>query len=67
MLYLNLLEKRTQQAMDAIRFSQELCEIGAEVEILSFAKILLKRFEYCQQFKPPVDPKVSLVYLFHLY
>lgn len=45
--------------MDTIRFSQELCEIGADVEILSFARILLKRFEYCQQFKPPVDPKVS--------
>ncbi|KAH8271710.1 hypothetical protein KR044_001437 [Drosophila immigrans] len=53
------LEKRTQQAQDVIRFSQELCEIGAEVEILSFARILLRRFEYCQQFKPPVDPKIS--------
>ncbi|KAH8409480.1 hypothetical protein KR222_006376 [Zaprionus bogoriensis] len=53
------LETRTQQAMEAIRFSQELCEIGADVEILSFARILLKRFEYCQQFKPPVDPKIS--------
>ncbi|EDW64104.1 E3 ubiquitin-protein ligase TRIM45 [Drosophila virilis] len=53
------LEKRTQQAMDVIRFSQELCDIGADVEILSFARILLKRFEFCQQFKPPVDPKIS--------
>ncbi|TDG53464.1 hypothetical protein AWZ03_000279 [Drosophila navojoa] len=53
------LEKRTQQAMEAIRFGQELSEIGADVEILSFARILLKRFEYCQQFKPPVDPKIS--------
>ncbi|XP_034101477.1 tripartite motif-containing protein 45 [Drosophila albomicans] len=53
------LEKRTQQALDAMRFSQELCDIGAEVEILSFARILLRRFEYCQQFKPPVDPKIS--------
>nr|XP_016940680.1 tripartite motif-containing protein 45 [Drosophila suzukii] len=53
------LEKRTQQAMDAVRFSQELCEIGADVEILSYASILLRRLEYCQQFKPPVDPKIS--------
>lgn len=45
--------------MDTIRFSQDLCEIGADVEILSFARILLRRFEYCQQFKPPVDPKVN--------
>lgn len=45
--------------MDTIRFSQDLCEIGADVEILSFARILLRRFEYCQQFKPPVDPKVT--------
>ncbi|KAI8041879.1 tripartite motif-containing protein 45 isoform X1 [Drosophila gunungcola] len=53
------LEKRTQQALDAVRFSQELCEIGADVEILSYAAILLRRLEYCQQFKPPVDPKIS--------
>ncbi|XP_001356614.3 tripartite motif-containing protein 45 [Drosophila pseudoobscura] len=53
------LEKRTQEAMDAVRFSQELCEIGADAEILSFVGILLKRFEFCQQFKPPVDPKIS--------
>lgn len=46
--------------MEAIRFGQELSEIGADVEILSFARILLKRFEYCQQFKPPVDPKVCM-------
>jgi len=45
--------------MDAVRFSQELCEIGADVEILSYVTILLRRLEYCQQFKPPVDPKVG--------
>ncbi|BFF95562.1 tripartite motif-containing protein 45 [Drosophila madeirensis] len=53
------LEKRTQEALDAVRFSQELSEIGADAEILSFVGILLKRFEFCQQFKPPVDPKIS--------
>ncbi|XP_030382223.1 tripartite motif-containing protein 45 [Scaptodrosophila lebanonensis] len=53
------LEKRTQEALDAVRFSQELCDIGADVEILSFLSILLKRFEYCQQFKTPVDSKIS--------
>ncbi|XP_068151601.1 E3 ubiquitin-protein ligase TRIM45 [Drosophila tropicalis] len=53
------LEKRTQQALEAVRFSQELLEVGADVEILSYVSILMKRLEYCQQFKPPVDPKIS--------
>lgn len=48
-------------AMDAMRFSQDLLEIGADVEILSFVGILLSRLEFCQRFKPPVDPKVSIV------
>lgn len=43
----------------ALKFSEELTDIASDVEILSFVKILLKRFEYCQQFKAPVDPKVT--------
>lgn len=43
----------------AVKFSQELTDIASDVEILSFLKILLKRFEYCQQFKAPIDPKVN--------
>lgn len=45
--------------MLAIKFCEELTDIASDVEILSFAKILLKRFEYCQQFKAPIDPKVG--------
>uniref|UniRef100_A0A1B0FGY6 B box-type domain-containing protein n=1 Tax=Glossina morsitans morsitans TaxID=37546 RepID=A0A1B0FGY6_GLOMM len=53
------LEKRAQDASIAIQFTQELTEMTSDVEILSFLKILLQRFEYCQQFKAPIDPKVS--------
>ncbi|XP_065356002.1 uncharacterized protein LOC135950383 [Calliphora vicina] len=53
------LEKRTQDALMAVKFSQELTDIASDVEILSFVKILLKRFEYFQQFKAPIDPKIS--------
>ncbi|XP_037960155.1 uncharacterized protein LOC119689401 [Teleopsis dalmanni] len=53
------LEKRSGEAMEAVRFSQELSDIASDVEVLSFVNILLKRFEYCQQFKTPVDPKIS--------
>lgn len=52
-------EKRAQDASIAIQFTQELTEMTSDVEILSFLKILLQRFEYCQQFKAPIDPKVS--------
>ncbi|XP_073825780.1 uncharacterized protein isoform X2 [Musca autumnalis] len=52
------LEKRTQEGQMAIGFSQELTEVATDVEILSFIKILLKRFEYCQQFKATIDPKI---------
>ncbi|TMW49834.1 hypothetical protein DOY81_005074, partial [Sarcophaga bullata] len=53
------LEKRTQDALMAIKFSQELQDVASDVEILTFIRILLKRFEYCQQFKALVDPKIS--------
>ncbi|XP_061394534.1 E3 ubiquitin-protein ligase TRIM45-like, partial [Musca vetustissima] len=52
------LEKRTQEGQMAVGFSQELAEVATDVEILSFIKILLKRFEYCQQFKASIDPKI---------
>ncbi|XP_036328662.1 uncharacterized protein LOC118740991 isoform X2 [Rhagoletis pomonella] len=53
------LEKRNNESIEALRFAQELTENGSDVEVLSFLSILLKRFEYCQQFKMPVDPKIS--------
>ncbi|XP_053958790.1 uncharacterized protein LOC128863584 [Anastrepha ludens] len=53
------LEKRNNESIDALRFAQELTDNGSDVEVLSFLNILLRRFEYCQQFKMPVDPKIS--------
>uniref|UniRef100_W8BND0 Tripartite motif-containing protein 45 n=1 Tax=Ceratitis capitata TaxID=7213 RepID=W8BND0_CERCA len=62
------LEKRNNEAVDALRFAQELTDCGSDVEVLSFLNILLKRFEYCQQFKMPADPKFtdSLHFLPHI-
>ncbi|XP_055921031.1 tripartite motif-containing protein 45 [Eupeodes corollae] len=53
------MEKRSTEAMSAIRFSEDLFESGNEVEILSFVNILLGRFEFCQKFKTPIDPRIS--------
>ncbi|ALC38208.1 CG8419 [Drosophila busckii] len=55
------LEKRTQHALETIRFCQELCDLGADVEILSYARMLVKRFEYCQQFKPPISDSLHFL------
>ncbi|XP_055837604.1 tripartite motif-containing protein 45 [Episyrphus balteatus] len=53
------MEKRSHEALGAVRFSEDLLESGNQVEILSFVNILLSRFEFCQKFKPPIDPKIS--------
>ncbi|XP_067624833.1 uncharacterized protein [Eurosta solidaginis] len=53
------LEKRNNEFIEALRFAQELSDYGSNVEVLSFLNILLKRFEYCQKFKMPADPKIS--------
>ncbi|XP_013106227.2 uncharacterized protein LOC106086205 [Stomoxys calcitrans] len=52
------LDKHTQAGQMAITFSQELMDVASDEEILSFFKILLKRFEYCQKMKTPIDPKI---------
>lgn len=59
-----LLEKHANEGQMAIGFSQELMDTASDVEVLSFIKILLKRFEYCQQFKASLDPKVNLTDFF---
>uniref|UniRef100_A0A0A1WSU3 Tripartite motif-containing protein 45 n=1 Tax=Zeugodacus cucurbitae TaxID=28588 RepID=A0A0A1WSU3_ZEUCU len=53
------LEKRNNESKEALLFAQELTECGSNVEVLSFLNILLKRFEYCQQFKMPAEPKFT--------
>lgn len=56
----DVLEKHNQEALTAITFGQELTDAASGVEILSFVKILLKRFEHCQQFRSVIDPKVKV-------
>lgn len=53
------LSKRASDADDVIKFTDELLSNGGEIEILSFAGIVLRRFEYCQKSKIPLDSKTS--------
>lgn len=53
------LSKRASDADTVIKFTDELLANGSEIEILSFVGILLRRFEYCQNSKIPLDPKTS--------
>lgn len=53
------LSKRASDADAVIKFTDELLSSGSEIEILSFVGILLRRFEYCQNSKIPLDPKTS--------
>lgn len=62
-----IVEKRNNESKEALLFAQELTECGSNVEVLSFLNILLKRFEYCQQFKMPAEPKVRNFFYTHIY
>lgn len=53
------LSKRASDADTVIKFTDELLANGSEIEILSFVGILLRRFEYCQKSKVPLDSKTS--------
>lgn len=53
------LSKRASDADTLIKFTDELLSNGSEIEILSFVGILLRRFEYCQNSKVPLDSKTS--------
>lgn len=53
------LSKRASDADAVIKFTDELLSNGSEIEILSFVGILLRRFEYCQKSKVPLDSKTS--------
>lgn len=53
------LSKRASEADAVIKFTDELLLNGNEIEILSFVGILLRRFEYCQKSKIPLDSKTS--------
>lgn len=53
------LSKRASDAETVIKFTDELLANGSEIEILSFVGILMRRFEYCQKSKVPLDSKTS--------
>lgn len=53
------LSQRASDANAVIKFTDELLSNGNEVEILLFVGILLRRFEYCQKSKVPLDSKTS--------
>lgn len=53
------LSKRASDANTVIKFTDELLSNGSEIEILSFVGILLRRFDYCQKSKVPLDSKTS--------
>ncbi|XP_037052205.1 tripartite motif-containing protein 45 isoform X2 [Bradysia coprophila] len=53
------LSKRASDADTVIKFTDELLSNGSDIEILSFAGILMRRFEYCQKSKVPFASKTS--------
>lgn len=53
------LELRSAEAQTAIEFAENLLNNGSDIEIMSFVGVLLKRFDYCQKSKVPLDAKVS--------
>ncbi|XP_055376368.1 tripartite motif-containing protein 45 [Condylostylus longicornis] len=53
------MEKRSSEAKAAVEFCQELLDKGTYGEILSFMNILMKRLDFCQKYKPPLDTKIS--------
>lgn len=53
------LEMRSAEAKTAIDFAEQLMEHGSEVELMSMVGAMLKRFEYCQKSKVPLDANVN--------
>lgn len=53
------LEKRSSEAKTAIEFSEFILENGSELEIMSLMGMVLKRFEYCEKSKVPLDANVN--------
>ncbi|KAJ6647447.1 Tripartite motif-containing protein 45 [Pseudolycoriella hygida] len=51
--------KRAMDLDAVIKFTDELLLHGSEIEILSLFGILLRRYEYCQKSKVPLDSKTS--------
>lgn len=53
------LEKRSSEAKTAIEFAELFLEDGSPLEIMSFVGIILKRFQYCEQSKVPLDANIN--------
>lgn len=57
--------KRSLDAQTAVQFTEELLAGTNDTETLTFAGLLLRRFEYCQKSNASLDPKIidSLAFL----
>lgn len=53
------LERKSYEAQIAISFTEELLTDGNDIDVLTFIGVLLQRFEHCQKYKAPLDPKIS--------
>lgn len=53
------LERRSSEAQTAIAFTEELLTDSNDMEMMKFVGVLLRRFEHCQKYKAPLDPKTS--------
>lgn len=53
------LEKRSSEAKTAIEFAEMILANGSDFEIMSFIGMILKRFEYCEKSKVPLDANVN--------
>lgn len=52
------LEKRAHESKQANYFAENLLQNGNDVEVLTFIGVLQHRFQYCQQSKIPIEPKI---------
>lgn len=53
------LAKRCADARTAIQFAEDLLATGNDTEILTFSRILVKRFEHCQRSRDFLDPRTT--------
>lgn len=53
------LETRSAEAKTAIEFAEMVLENGSESEVMSIVGVILKRFEYCEKSKVPLDANVN--------
>lgn len=56
--YQEYLKKRAYESKQANQFAENLLQNGNDIEILSFIGVLQRQFEFCQNEKIPVEPKI---------